>query len=143
MTSHRSILPPAAGVAAVMAVSALALGACGSDSGSELALSPAGDAGRQVALENGCAACHGTNGEGNVGPTFVGLFGSTVELDDGTTVVADEAYITESIKDPNAKRVEGFNLPMPETNLSDEEIASVIDYIRELATPAAGGTEAP
>jgi cytochrome c553 len=136
MTSHRSLLLP------TVAALAIALSACGSDD-SAVALTPAGEAGRDVTIENGCASCHGTNGEGNVGPAFVGLFGSTVELDDGTTVVADEAYIIESIKDPGAKRVEGYNLPMPQTNLSDDEIASVVDYIRELATPATDATEAP
>ena len=42
------------------------------------------------------------------GPTWFGLYGSDVELDNGTTVVADDAFIAESILDPKAKEVAGF-----------------------------------
>lgn len=133
MTSLR----PVASLIAVMAVS-VGLAACGGDGDAAIQLSPAGAAGRDLALQKGCASCHGTDGEGRVGPPFQGLFGSTVSLDDGTTVVADEAYIVESILEPNAKQVEGYALPMPQTNLTDDELASIVDYIRELAAPADG-----
>lgn len=133
MTSLR----PVASLIAVMAVS-VGLAACGGDGDAAIELSPAGAVGRDLALQKGCASCHGTDGEGRVGPPFQGLFGSTVSLDDGTTVVADEAYIVESILEPNAKQVEGYALPMPQTNLTDDELASIVDYIRELAAPADG-----
>ena len=42
------------------------------------------------------------------GPTWFGLYGSNVELADGTTVVADDAFIAESILNPKAKEVAGF-----------------------------------
>ena len=110
------------------------LTACGANAGdATIDLTPPAADGRSIARSNGCAACHGTNGEGGVGPTFVGLFGSTVELDDGTTVTADEAYLTESITDPGAKKVAGFRLPMPTNNLSDDDVAKVVAYITELA----------
>lgn len=127
----------AASLIAVMAAS-IGLAACGGDGESAVQLSPAGAVGRDTALQKGCAACHGTEGEGRVGPPLQGLFGSTVSLDDGTTVVADEAYIVESILEPNAKKVDGYALPMPQTNLTDEELASIVDYIRELGGPDAG-----
>lgn len=118
---------------AVLLVAGLA-GCGGDDPGGSggPALSPAGEAGRQLARDKGCAACHGANGEGNVGPAFVGLYGSDVPLQGGTTVVADDDYLTRSIKDPGADKVEGFNLPMPTNNLSDAEIASILDYLRDL-----------
>ncbi len=127
-------------VGAAVAV-ATGLTACGGDGDAAVRLSAAGEAGRQLALRSGCASCHGNNGEGRVAPAFVGLFGSTQEFDDGTTAVADEAYLIESIVDPNAKKVAGYNLPMPGNNLSDEEVASIVAYIRELAEPT--GTTAP
>ncbi len=129
----------AASLIAVMAAS-VGLAACGGDGDSAIQLSPAGAQGRDIALQKGCASCHGTAGEGRVGPPFVGLFGSTVSLQDGTTVVADEAYIVESIIEPNAKKVDGYALPMPQTNLTDDELASIVDYIRELGAPADGAT---
>ena len=125
------------------------LSACGADgaASSTLDLTPVGEEGRQVALTRGCASCHGLNGEGGVGPAFVGLLGRTVQLDDADPIVADEAYIVESIVDPNAKRVDGYSLPMPDVNLSDDEIASIVAYLTEVSTltPGAGstGTTAP
>lgn len=55
-----------------------------------------------------CNACHSLDGTIIVGPTWDGLFGSERPLADGTTVTADEAYIHESIVDPNAEIVAGF-----------------------------------
>lgn len=142
MAVLRSLAPLVPLAPIVVALAGLA--ACGSDGAApaDLGLSPAGAAGQQIALERGCGSCHGVNGEGGVAPAFQGLVGRTVELRDGETLVADEAYVIESIVDPNAKRVEGYSIPMPQVNLSDEELASIVAYIDELADlPAA--SEAP
>lgn len=90
--------------------------------------------GKQVALDAGCTSCHGPNGEGGAGPTWKGLYGSDVTLADGSTVVADEAYLTEAIRDPNAKAVAGYGL-MPENSLNDAEIQAVVEFIRSLQNP--------
>ena len=74
---------------AVVAIAGGALAACGADGGSDVALSPPAETGRDVMRSNGCAACHGRNGEGGPGPTFTGLFGSTVELDDALRRLKD------------------------------------------------------
>lgn len=58
--------------------------------------------------EYGCNACHTVDGSVVVGPSWQGLFGSERELNDGSTVVADEAYIRQSILEPNAQVGEGF-----------------------------------
>jgi len=111
---------------------ALGLTACGGD-GDQPDLPPEAEAGRDLVRSNGCASCHGANGQGGVGPAFTGLYGSEVTLDDGTTVVADAAYLRESITDPRAKIVDGYGLPMPTTELDDAEIESIITYIAALA----------
>lgn len=126
MIISRSIAP----VLALLIVAALA--ACGADSTSAQ-LSQAAAQGRAVARTNGCAACHGSDGGGGVGPPFTGLFGSRVEFDDGTTAIADEAYVVESIVDPAARQTAGYELTMPATELSDAEVASLVAYIRELS----------
>jgi cytochrome c oxidase subunit 2 len=114
----------------------IVLAACATNSTDLVPLPPAAAEGRAVANKNGCAACHGTNGEGGVGPAFADLFGSIIELDDGSTVTADRDYVIESIKDPAAKRVAGFRLPMPTNRLTDDEIGQIVDYIEALtATP--------
>ncbi len=79
-----------------------------------------------------CAACHTIDGGEAIGPTWQGLWMSEVALDDGSTVTADEAYITESIQDPNAQIVEGYSGVMPQLDLDDDEIADVIAFIQTL-----------
>lgn len=97
---------------------------------------PAVAAGIKVVQANGCSACHSTNGSAGVGPTWKGLYGSTVTLNDGTTVTANDAYIHESIVDPSAKIVKGFSDGiMPQnfgTKLSDQDISNIIAYIKTL-----------
>jgi cytochrome c oxidase subunit 2 len=91
--------------------------------------------GEALVAANGCAACHSINGTPGVGPTWFGLAGSQVELEDGSTVTADDAYLTESITDPKAKIVKGFAPVMPETYKSlftEEEIANIVAYIKTL-----------
>jgi len=89
--------------------------------------------GKALVDANGCVACHSINGSPGIGPTWFGLFGSEVELTDGTAVIADEAYITESIKAPQAKIVAGFeNQLMPTYGFTDEQIADIVAYIKTL-----------
>ena len=84
------------------------LAACGDDGGDRPeGLSAEGQRGAELADDKGCSACHRS---GAVGPRWEGLFGSTVELDDGSTVVADEAYLTLAITDPGAQTVAGFDV---------------------------------
>ena len=110
----------------------LGAAACGDDAGSSLDLSPQGEDGRRVANSNGCSACHGSAGQGGTGPPFAGLYGTEREFTNAPPTIADDAYLSESISDPGAKLVAGYALPMPERSLSDDEIADVIAYIRDL-----------
>jgi len=97
-----------------------------------LAATPEG-AGQLLVSANGCAACHSINGAPGIGPTWFGLFGSEVELSDGTTVVADEAYLAESIRAPQVKIVAGFETQlMPTYGFTDEQIANIVAYIKTL-----------
>ncbi len=89
--------------------------------------------GQALVAANGCAACHTINGAVGIGPTWFGLFGRQEEMTDGTVVTADEAYITESIKAPQAKIVHGFeNQLMPAYGFTDEQIADIVAYIKTL-----------
>lgn len=88
--------------------------------------------GQTLVSNNGCAGCHSINGAAGVGPTWQGLFGSTVALEGGTSVTADEAYLAESIKDPKAKIVKGFPPAMPVYPFTDEEIKNIVAYIKTL-----------
>jgi cytochrome c oxidase subunit II len=91
------------------------------------------EAGRAVAQSQGCFACHSEDGTTLIGPSFRGLYGSSVELVDGTVVEADEDYIRRSIADPLAEVTAGFQPVMPAYgHLSDEELEALVAYIREL-----------
>lgn len=89
--------------------------------------------GKALTVKNGCIGCHSIDGAQSTGPTWFGLFGSKVELTDGTTVIADEAFLTESILDPTVSEVAGFSpTTMPALPLTQEEIANIIAYIKTL-----------
>jgi cytochrome c oxidase subunit 2 len=64
-----------------------------------------------------------------------GLFGSERSFADGSTAVADENYIRQSLMEPNAQVVEGFAPAMPvfAGRLDDEELNALIAYIQSLA----------
>jgi len=82
-----------------------------------------------------CYTCHTTDGTIKVGPSFKGLYGSTVRFTDGTSTVADDAYLFESIRNPTAKIVEGFPPAMPPNiaeKMSDDQVRDVIEFIKSL-----------
>ena len=89
--------------------------------------------GQALVLASGCAACHSTNGAAGIGPTWFGLFGSQVPISGDGVVTADEAYIHESIKAPQAKIVAGFeNQLMPTYGFTDDQINDIVAYIKTL-----------
>ncbi len=105
-------------------------------------LSPVGAAtdtvthGAQLVKDLGCTACHSTGDERVVGPGWGGLYGSTVDLADGRKVKADDAYLIESIREPNAKVVATYPADvMPAyTQLADNDVAAIVAYLHSLET---------
>ena len=93
---------------------------------------PAAVKGLDVLEKYSCTACHSVDGSASAGTSFKGLYGSTRTLADGTTVVADDAYITESIALPEAKVPKGFDPVMPPAELSKDELNAVLEYLRTL-----------
>ena len=63
-------------------------------------------AGQQLATQ--CLGCHSVDGSTLVGPSWKDLYGHDVELEDGTIVVADAAYLEQSIRDPMSPDREGL-----------------------------------
>ena len=95
--------------------------------------------GKRLSGLMGCVACHSIDGTtvGKVGPSWKGLFGSQVALADGRTTAADEAYLRESIKEPAAKIVRGYDrtesgMPSYEGVISNSQIEALIRYIMTL-----------
>ncbi|MCU0724476.1 MAG: c-type cytochrome [Planctomycetes bacterium] len=94
------------------------------------------EAGRYIyERKGGCRSCHSVDGGANVGPTFKGIWGKTHAMRQGPPVTVEENYIRESILDPNAKIVSGFDPVMPtyRGRLTDREIDAVIAFLKTLA----------
>jgi cytochrome c oxidase subunit 2 len=99
---------------------------------SESAQTPEGR-GQALVQANGCVACHSLTGVNGVGPTWLALAGSQVELVGGDTVTADDAFLFESIKSPAAKIIAGFeSAKMPDYGFTDEQINDIIAYLKTI-----------
>ncbi len=95
--------------------------------------SPA-ERGEQIYKQSGCNACHSVDGSSGVGPTWKGLVGHKVAMGTGEYVTADENYIRESILEPQAKIVRGYQPVMPSFKgiLSDDDVSALIAYMKTL-----------
>lgn len=118
---------------ALLLLSTVALAGCG---GNEQAQAP-GPSGESLYAAKSCVSCHTVDGSPSVGPTWKGLYLKQVQLADGSTVAADDAYLRESILDPSAKTVQGFTPGLMETvikpnSLSDSEVEALVEYIKSL-----------
>jgi len=100
--------------------------------GSEGSMSAQGE---KLFQQLGCSTCHLQDEQGR-GPVLRGLYGSRVLLDNGRTVIADDAYIRESILNPNAKIAAGFHpdlMPTFKGQVTEENILQFIAYVKSLA----------
>ncbi len=99
-------------------------------------------AGARLFQEQRCVTCHQTNGI--MAPVLQGVFGKEVKLQDGQTTVADEAYIRESILNPTAKVVAGYqpNMPTFQGQVTEDAIMQLIAYIKSLGGAAGEKTAA-
>jgi cytochrome c oxidase subunit 2 len=114
------------------------LAACGGSDGPKVTLSAAGKRGKAIADTRGCVSCHSAGTDTRVGPGWAGLAGSTVTLDDGTKVTADDAYLRKAITDARSEVVKGFNNLMPTyRNIPANELADLIAYLHDLAPETA------
>jgi cytochrome c oxidase subunit 2 len=102
-------------------------------------------AGEKLFTDLACVTCHRGNTEAR-GPKLEGLFGRPVSLASGERVVADEAYVRESIVNPSAKIVAGFQPVMPAYQglVTEEGLMQLVAYIESLggAAPAPAGAAA-
>ena len=92
-------------------------------------------AGLKLLQEKGCLGCHTVNGTEKVGPSFKGIFGKEVTVitnNKTRDIVVDEEYLKRSILDPKADIVKGYRPIMPATSVTDEELNTIIDYLKKL-----------
>lgn len=96
---------------------------------------PPVELGEKLFTTRGCVACHSVDGSPRVGPTWKGLFGSSRELADGSSVAADENYLREAILNPNSQIVKGFaagQMPTFQGSLTETQLMGLIEYIKTL-----------
>ncbi len=89
--------------------------------------------GKKLFEDLACIKCHKEDGSGRC-PALRGLFGQTILLTGGATVEADEAYIRESIVDPAAKVVDGYQpfMPVFKDKVTEDQLVALIAYIKSL-----------
>ncbi len=102
-------------------------------SGNAVDGSPARE-GEKLFLKLQCLSCHSANPQAKA-PVLEGLYGTQVPLQGGQTVTADGAYIRESIRNPKAKVVQGWEAVMPHYDrkqVSEDDLSNLVAYIRSL-----------
>jgi cytochrome c oxidase subunit II len=84
--------------------------------------------------QKGCQTCHTVDGARSKGPSWKGIWGKMEKLKGGATVLVDENYLRESMMQPNAKVVDGYEPIMPTFQglLRQNEINGLIAYIKSL-----------
>jgi cytochrome c oxidase subunit II len=94
---------------------------------------PLVELGERLYTQQACNACHSLDGTRLVGPTFQGIYGSERRFTDGSTAIADENYLRESILEPAALIVEGYQNVMPPSygGLSERELNALIEFMKE------------
>ena len=105
--------------------------------------------GEKLFQQLGCVTCHRSDGQGR-GPILEGLFGKEAALQGGQKVTADEAYVRESILNPKAKVVEGYQPIMPTFQglVTEEQLLQLVAYVRSIGktqteTNPAGASPSP
>jgi cytochrome c oxidase subunit 2 len=92
------------------------------------------EAGARLFEQLACNTCHKSDDTGR-GPALEGIYGKPVQLAGGQEIDADESYLRESITNPKAKLVAGYEAIMPtfQGQVSEEQLLQLLAYIRSLA----------
>lgn len=95
---------------------------------------PLPELGKMVYENRGCATCHSIDGSRGQGPSWKGIFGQVHKMADGSSVTVDANYLRESILEPQAKTVAGYEPIMPTYKglLRERQLRGVIEYIKQL-----------
>jgi cytochrome c oxidase subunit 2 len=101
-------------------------------------------AGEKLFQDLACNSCHVSIGEGR-GPGLAGIYGKSIELQGGGTVTVDDAYLRESIVNPAAKVVAGFQPIMPTFQglVTEEQLLQLIAYVRSVGQQSGSASPKP
>ena len=93
---------------------------------------PQADAMVKLLEAKDCMTCHSIDGSEGIGPTLKGVYGRKTKLTNGSTIVADDVYLRESIVNPSKTVVAGFDDVMPKPELTEEEVNALVEYLENL-----------
>jgi cytochrome c oxidase subunit II len=95
--------------------------------------------GAKIFQDMRCATCHAPGTAAGLGPKLEGIYGHEVALEGGQTVTVDDSYLRESILLPTKRVVKGYQPLMPtyQGQISEEDVLSVVAYIKSLTPQAA------
>jgi cytochrome c oxidase subunit 2 len=98
-------------------------------------------AGERLFVDLACNTCHRPDSQGR-GPVLNGLIGRTVQLQSGESIVADEAYVRESILNPSARITAGYQPIMPTFQglVTEEQLLQLIEYVKSLPAGDSGNS---
>ncbi|MHC4997354.1 MAG: c-type cytochrome, partial [Planctomycetota bacterium] len=93
--------------------------------------------GQLLFMTKTCIACHAVSGPKTIAPAFSdGIIGKTEFLSNGVEVLINDAYVRESIKQPQAKITKGYEqipmAPLYPALINDQEIEDIIAYLKTL-----------
>ena len=81
---------------------------------------------------DGCAGCHSLSGAAGAGPSLKGVAGSEVTLTNGQKITADDAYLEQSIANPDAQVVKGYMAGVMSAAIASHNLSTKPDDIRAL-----------
>ncbi len=102
--------------------------AAGSTSGASLAQN-----GERLFASLGCISCH--SGEASArGPNLAQVYGSRLQMSDGSTITANDAFLRETILNPSTRMISGYAPIMPtyQGQVSEEGLIDLVEYIKNL-----------
>jgi mono/diheme cytochrome c family protein len=99
--------------------------------------------GKELFTKFGCISCHAVSKdevEKKVGPPLAGAFGQSVRLSDGRVVTVDDAYVRQSIREPDAATVDGYPVGVMATGLAPYKarlqepatLDALVEYVKSL-----------
>jgi cytochrome c2 len=88
--------------------------------------------GKSLFAADGCSACHSLSGKAGAGPSLNGIAGDKVTLASGQTITADDAYLQQSIANPDAQVVKGYRAGVMPPAIASYELSAKPDDIRAL-----------
>lgn len=90
--------------------------------------------GERLFRQHGCSGCHGELATVRA-PELAGIYGKAIALADGSSVIADERYIRDSILLPSRQIAAGYADIMPtyQDRIDEEDVIALTAYIRSLS----------